>query len=159
MSYQHYQTTGNSGLLHTPGVRRRSQRCLEHPDAFASALNSFEKKRFHLRIQNETLPMKNQLPTMIFLALFLALQSLLFSTCLASTNVNVMDLGAKGDGKVLDTNAVIAAFAICSSDPPPSLPCIINFPSPHKFLLSPFNVSSNTVRRCFFLAKCAPCAS
>jgi hypothetical protein len=56
-----------------------------------------------------------------------------------------MDFGAKGDGKVLDTQAVVDAFASCSSAPPTALPCIINFPSPHKFLLSPFNVSSNTV--------------
>ena len=80
---------------------------------------------------------------MILLAIAL---SLLLRASHASTTLNVMDLGAKGDGKVLDNHAVIAAFAICSTDPPPSFPCIVNFPSPHKFLLSPFNVSSNTVR-------------
>jgi hypothetical protein len=79
---------------------------------------------------------------MLLLASFTAL---LLSSAFASTPLNIIDFGAKGDGKALDTHAVVAAFAFCSSVPSLSLPCVINFPAPHKFLLSPFNVSSNTV--------------
>jgi hypothetical protein len=74
-----------------------------------------------------------------------ACAALLLNVVVASTILNVMDFGAKGDGMALDNQAVVDAFSICSSSPPPSFPCIITFPSPHRFLLSPFNVSSNTV--------------
>ena len=52
--------------------------------------------------------------------------------------LNVLDYGAKGDGKALDTDAIKKTFAAALN----KKGCIILFPSGHTFFTGPFNITS-----------------
>ena len=72
------------------------------------------------------------------LALGLAL-ALAWPAC-AATVCNVRDHGARGDGKTLDTAAILA----CLGD---QVPTVVLLPAPGRYLSAPFNLSSSTTLR------------
>ena len=60
----------------------------------------------------------------------------------SSKNVfNVMDYGAKGDGKTLDSVAIASAYAACRSAGPTGGTVI--FPGGHIFLTAPWEIACN----------------
>ena len=58
----------------------------------------------------------------------------------AATVCNVRDHGARGDGKTLDTAAILA----CLGD---QVPTVVLLPAPGRYLSAPFNLSSSTTLR------------
>lgn len=63
------------------------------------------------------------------------------SSVMAAGTFNIRDYGAKGDGKTLDTNAIVAAIRACTA----ATGGTVVIPGPATYFTGQFNLTSNMV--------------